>query len=142
MFGIFKKLNSDKITNSVYTIALLTIYVLYILAYFNLYKVKSKYLDIMSLSVNVFVCAVLMIKFNPFIKVAFTSSDTRFIFACSTILLSNIIGTNYLLRPYYMKYIEVSNTVIKNAENSVKPEDPTHKLNISAKINTLPTSCV
>lgn len=135
--GGIKKINSDKITNCVYTIALLIIYALYVLTYFNLYKVKSRYLDIISLSINVFVCVVLMIKFNPFFKVVFIHNDTRFIFACSTVLLSNIIATNYLLKPYYLKYIEVSNIVIKKAEDTVKPEDQTHKLNTSSKTTTL-----
>jgi FlaA1/EpsC-like NDP-sugar epimerase len=80
-------------------------YALYILAYFNLYRIKSKYLDMLSLAVNLFVCVVLMVKFNPFIKVAFTANDTRFIFACSTVLFSNILATNYLVKPYYMKYV-------------------------------------
>lgn len=134
------KITPDKITNSIYTIALLVMYALYILAYFNLYRVKSKYLDILSLAVNIFVCVVLMVKFNPFIKVAFTANDTRFIFACSTVLFSNILATNYLLKPYYMKYIEVSNTVIKEAEKTVAEEDHTHKLNTSTKTNPLPSN--
>jgi hypothetical protein len=138
-FGGIKKLNPDKITNSVYTVALLVMYALYILAYFNLYRIKSKYLDMLSLAVNLFVCVVLMVKFNPFIKVAFTANDTRFIFACSTVLFSNILATNYLVKPYYMKYVEVSNTVIKEAEKKVAAEDDTHKLNTSAKTNTLPS---
>jgi hypothetical protein len=57
----------------------------------------------LSLAVNLFVCVVLMVKFNPFIKVAFTANDTRFIFACSTVLFSNILATNYLVKPYYVR---------------------------------------
>jgi hypothetical protein len=75
----------------------------------------------LSLAVNLFVCVVLMVKFNPFIKVAFTANDTRFIFACSTVLFSNI--RNQLSGETVLHEVrEVSNTVIKEAEKKVAAE--------------------
>lgn len=100
----------------IYFGSIFLIYMCYILAYFKLYTIDQFYIELLVLFVNIFICVVLMINYNPFVKPVFNSNDSTFIFGCAIFLLSNTITNNNLLKPFYTKYTEERDKILKHNE--------------------------
>jgi hypothetical protein len=69
------------------------------------------------LFVNIFICVVLMINYNPFVKPQFSINDGTFIFRCAVFLLSNTITNNNLLKPFYAKWTETRDKILMHGDN-------------------------
>lgn len=107
---------NNKYSVPIYFGSIFLIYVLYILAYFKLYAIDQFYIELLVLFVNIFICFVLMINYNPFVKPQFSNNDGTFIFGCAIFLLSNTITNNNLLKPFYMKLIETRDNFLKHSD--------------------------
>lgn len=66
-------------------------WILYILVGLGVYFIKPSYVHWATIIVHTLICLFLIIKFNPFVKVKFDTSDTAIIFSSAVILLLNVV---------------------------------------------------
>jgi len=82
-------------------------YILYIVILLGISQSAPEYLILLKNIMKYFICAVLLIRFNPFSKHRFTSFDKELVFQSALYLLSTTALTDYFLShlhnfdPYY-----------------------------------------
>jgi hypothetical protein len=107
------------IYENLFTISIVMLYILYFLIVFNIYEKSTlrlqEHLDNLKFFLKVFVCSILIIRFNPlFDKSKFTHFDRRLVFSASLFLLSSTTLTDYVGYKDYITY------QLKNALQTIK----------------------
>jgi hypothetical protein len=74
------------------------LYVLYVITFFGIWYVNPNYIQIITVIMQVYIAAFLMIRFNPFIKHELRQYDDRLIFASGFLLLTNAGVTSLFLK--------------------------------------------
>jgi len=72
-------------------------YLLYFITFMGIFYVNPAYLRNLSTFIQVFICAFLIIRFNPFRQAELRPFDDVIIFACAIFLLANLGITEYVL---------------------------------------------
>ena len=91
-----KKLSIDTIDTikfRTYSGMIALLYLFYILTFFGIYFVNPKYIRLMSIAIQLFICLFLMWSFNPYIKQELRIYDEQIIFAAAFFLLNNVVIT-------------------------------------------------
>jgi hypothetical protein len=73
---------------------------LYALTFFNIIENKKEFIDKVNVSIQLFICAVLIIKFNPFRSSDVHGHDRKIIFASAMFLLANL-GISQHIQSYF-----------------------------------------
>ena len=94
----------EKYTAQIYFLTLGTLHIAYFLVYFNITKFNEKILNYTDVAIQIFICAVLILRFNPWRKVQMTEYDKHIIFGTAIILLGNLAITQYLLKNFKNLY--------------------------------------
>lgn len=107
----------------------LLIHGIYILMFFGIVVINTKYVSYLSIFIQLFVCVFLMIRFNPFREYAIQKIDKIIIFNSATFLLMNL-GITEPIRAYIeqqsfreklfnnAKNINIFNQLLNNGKNS------------------------
>jgi hypothetical protein len=92
---------------SLYTFSVFIIYISYFLIFFNVIKIDVIYIHYLTILVHLFVCAFLIIRFNPIVKHELHKNDSNIIFGSAVILFFNVIfselGLKNVLNTYFVK---------------------------------------
>jgi len=94
----------EKYTAQTYFITLGALHIAYVLVYFNITKFNETILNYTDVAIQSFICAVLLLRFNPWRKVQMTDYDKHIIFGTAIILLGNLAITQYLLKHFKTLY--------------------------------------
>lgn len=78
----------------IFLFALYLSYILYIVAFFQLDFYNPKYLDYLDEFMKYYVILFLLIRFNPFVKFAFTEFDRTIVFSSAIFLLTTTTFSN------------------------------------------------
>ena len=62
----------------------------YVVVFIGLVELNEKYLNVLDISIQTFICFFLITRFNPFRKHIFRPSDAKIIFGSATFLLLNL----------------------------------------------------
>jgi hypothetical protein len=62
----------------------------YVVVFIGLVELNEKYLNVLDILIQTFICFFLIIRFNPFRKHVFRPSDAKIIFGSATFLLLNL----------------------------------------------------
>lgn len=97
------------IYENLFSISIFLLYVLYFLILFNIYENSNiklqEHLENLKFFLKVFVCSILIIRFNPiFDKNKFTEFDRRLVFSASLFLLGTTTFTDYIGYKDYILY--------------------------------------
>jgi hypothetical protein len=68
---------------------------LYFTTYFGLMKIDQKYIEILNITIQLFICLFLLIRFNPLRDHELRQYDAKIIFASALLLGSNLLGSVY-----------------------------------------------
>ena len=79
----------DHITRPVYYMLFGTLYFLYIVIFFGLFYINTKYVRMWIMIIQIFIALVLIIRFNPIRQHTLTKTDSDIIFSCGIFLLLN-----------------------------------------------------
>jgi len=96
------------------------LYFSYFLTFFGIYYVNPKYIHILSIIIQLFICVFLMWSFNPFIKQELRIYDRQIIFAAAFFLLNNvvIIELDSLFNNPIQKYVDIIKAkVLRSVQN-------------------------
>ena len=90
-FNLFYKFDNtlDKIKKPLYLLLIFLLYFSYFLIFAGLYYVNTKYIQIFSILLQIFICVFLIIRFHPFRKHELREFDATIIFASAILLLTN-----------------------------------------------------
>ena len=86
----------DTIKIRTYSGMIALLYFFYILTFFGIYSVNPKYIHILSIIIQLFICLFLMWSFNPYIKQELRIYDGQIIFAAAFFLLNNVVVTELI----------------------------------------------
>ena len=110
-------ITTDTIKIRVYTGMIVLLYFCYFLIFFGLYAVKPEYIHILSISIQLFICGLLIWIFNPFIKNKLQIYDGQIIFAAALFLLNNVVVTE--IETYFRTPIPTIKNTIKTDINKM-----------------------
>jgi hypothetical protein len=99
----------DKIASPIYYWLIVLLYFLYLAVFFGLFYMNAKYLNHLSIFIQIFIAVVLIIRFNPLRNHVVKSSDSTIIFASAFFLLMNVGLTETL--GSYVKQIWKNNNI-------------------------------
>lgn len=68
---------------------------LYFTTYLGLMSINQKYIELLNICIQLFVCLFLLIRFNPLREHELRRYDARIIFASAVLLGSNLVGSIY-----------------------------------------------
>ena len=74
--------------------ALYLSYLLYLIAFFQIYQYNPRYLDILDSFIKYYVILFLLLKFNPFVESKFTEFDRTVVFSSAIFLLTTTAISN------------------------------------------------
>jgi hypothetical protein len=78
---------------------------LYFTTYFKLMNINQKYIEILNIAIQVFICLFLLIRFNPLRDHELRQYDAKIIFASAVLLSTNLLGSVYNDWPILSKII-------------------------------------
>jgi len=88
---------NENLRENLFFIFIFFIYFLSIVSLFSLYKNSSKYLEKVNYYFKLYICLLLIWRFNPFKKVEkFTNLDRKIAFSAGLMLMTNTILGTYL----------------------------------------------
>lgn len=90
----------ERIKKPAYIAMSIILYICYFAIYAGLFYVDTAYVDILSKSIRIFVCAFLVYKFHPFRQHRLLDFDAQLIFASAGLILIDMGVTQYLLEKY------------------------------------------
>jgi hypothetical protein len=79
--------------------------VLYFITYFGLMNINQKYIEILNIGIQLFICLFLLVRFNPLRDHELRQYDAKIIFASALLLGSNLIGSVYNDWPVLSKIV-------------------------------------
>uniref|UniRef100_A0A6C0B8H4 Uncharacterized protein n=1 Tax=viral metagenome TaxID=1070528 RepID=A0A6C0B8H4_9ZZZZ len=92
-----------------YTLLILNIshflHVSHVLGFFEIIKFDEAMTNYLNISIQTYICFVLLIRFNPWRKTRMTEGDRRVIFGTAVFLLGNLALTQYFLNYVKQNYI-------------------------------------
>jgi tryptophan-rich sensory protein len=94
----------EKYTAQIYFITLGALHIAYILVFFNITRFNEAILNYTDVAIQTFICAVLLLRFNPWRKVQITEYDKHIIFGTALILLGNLASAQYFLKHFKTFY--------------------------------------
>jgi hypothetical protein len=96
----------DKVKVPIYAGAVFIMHLLYLIVFFGLYSVNTKYIEYLKVFVQVFAALFLMLRFNPWREAKLRANDATIIFGFSLFILSNVVFTQEFLQKIETKVIE------------------------------------
>jgi len=96
----------DKMSNY-YFISLIAVHVIYIVVFFGIVNIDTKYMNYLNISIQIFICTYLIIKYRPFRKHIMRENDYSIIFGSAMFLLTNL-GALQLIEQYLPKSLSKS----------------------------------
>jgi len=100
--SIFTQLDKtlDNYATPIFIFLIVLMHGLYALTFFNIIENKKAFIDKVNITIQLFICAVLIIRFNPFRREEVKEYDRKIIFASALFLLANLgisqnIQTNF-----------------------------------------------
>jgi hypothetical protein len=94
-----------------YIYGIVFFHVAYIMLFIGIFQFNKKYLNILDILIQTFICVFLIIKFNPFRKHILKSSDVQIIFGSATFLLLNLS----FVKLFNQRVINIIETITKNS---------------------------
>lgn len=84
---------------TVFLYLLIMSYLLYAFVFIGIVNNSPSYLETLNFVLKIYVCLVLLIRFNPFVNRQFTDFDKKIVFSCALFLIStttiNEFAINY-----------------------------------------------
>jgi len=84
---------------TVFLYLLIMSYILYAFVFIGIVNNSPSYLETLNFVLKIYVCMVLLIRFNPFVDRQFTNFDKKIVFSCALFLIStttiNEFAINY-----------------------------------------------
>jgi hypothetical protein len=85
----------------IYVYTMIGLHVIYFALFFGILSVDPKYLNLLNLGVQIFICVFLMVRFNPFRRTdVLKPMDKYVIFSSAVILATNLVAveiSNYIV---------------------------------------------
>lgn len=109
----------DKILDTSYTPMIYIIYLahlLYVVSLIGAIYIDPKYIKILNIITQTFICLFLLVRFNPFRRVKLHQYDSKIIFWSGLLLANNLIATE-LSNTYFGK-------IINNIDNKIQSQIP------------------
>lgn len=103
--GIFDKFKIP-IIYSIYFI-----HIFYIFLFFGFVFINPEYIKYLSIFIQVLICIILIIRFNPYRKHNFVETDSRIIFSSAIFLLTNLGITEYIRSQIEIPFTTISKTL-------------------------------
>ena len=101
-------------TGPIYTYIMLIVYFCYFIVFFGIYSINPNYIRILSISIHVIVCIILIIRFNPLRKnITLHPYDRMIIFGSTVFLLTNVVATEVGLGTFTEKYLNSNMSAAK-----------------------------
>jgi hypothetical protein len=101
----------------IYKFVLYTSYVLYALSILSIYTKAPEYLTTLNVLLKIYVSLFLIVRFNPFVKIAFTEFDRQIVFSAGIFLALTTTITQYLQQSIAST---LNHSVIPMIKNNVK----------------------
>jgi hypothetical protein len=100
--SIFKQLDNtlDNYVSPIFIFLVLLLHGLYALTFFNIIENKKAFIEKVNVAIQLFICAVLIIRFNPIRSADFKEYDRKIIFASAMFLLANL-GISQNIEAYF-----------------------------------------
>ena len=109
----------DTITIPVYTISLAIVYICYIAVFLGVFVAVPKYIRLLNLGIQTFLCLILMLRFHPFREnPKLQPGDNMFIFGVVVIVFTNVVLVELTKIPIIHKWVSSINTV--SEQNGIK----------------------
>jgi hypothetical protein len=90
----------ERIKKPTYIALSVLLYICYFAIYAGLFYVNTTYVDMLSKSIRIFICAFLIYKFHPFRQHKLQDFDAQLIFASAGLILIDMGVTQFLLEKY------------------------------------------
>jgi hypothetical protein len=87
----------ERIKKPVYIATVVAIHVLYLLIFMGLVYVKSEHIKLLNTLLQIFICLILIFRFNPFTKHELREFDGQIIFGAALLLLFNSGIIDYII---------------------------------------------
>ena len=127
--AVAKKVDStvNKIAWPVYFYSVAIMQIIYFLLFLGVVSINSEYVNLLNISIQLFIIFFLMYRFNPFRNHKLEPYDSPIIFGSAIFLLTNLGFTQYIY--YYTKKIITKNNTIDHALRKIFPKIdlPTNK---------------
>jgi hypothetical protein len=109
--SIFKQLDNtlDNYVSPIFIFLVVLLHGLYALTFFNIIENKKAFIDKVNIAIQLFICAVLIIRFNPIRGADFKEYDRKIIFASAMFLLANL-GISQNIEAYFES---IANNMVK-----------------------------
>jgi hypothetical protein len=100
--SIFKQLDNtlDNYVSPIFIFLVLLLHGLYALTFFNIIENKKAFIEKVNVAIQLFICAVLIIRFNPIRSTDFKEYDSKIRFASAMFLLANL-GISQNIEAYF-----------------------------------------
>jgi len=93
-----------------YIYGIMYFHLAYVFVFIGIVELNEKYLNILDIAIQTFICLFLIVRFNPLRKHMFRPSDAKIIFGSATFLLLNL-GFVKFFNQYIINNVE---TTVKN----------------------------
>lgn len=109
--SIFKQVDNtlDNYASPIFIFLAILLHGLYALTFLNIIENKKAFIEKVNIAIQTFICAVLIIRFNPIRPAEFKEYDRRIIFASAMFLLANL-GISQNIQAYFEN---IANKMVK-----------------------------
>jgi hypothetical protein len=87
------KIPSEKQKENIYYISILILYLTYILTFLGVIYLNKKYIRIFNIIIQISICLLLILRFNPYNEHQITNFDKTLIISAASFLLFNLFVT-------------------------------------------------
>ena len=115
---------SEKHKENIYYFSILILYILYLFTFFRVVYLDEHYVKLFNIIIQIGICAILILRFNPYNEHRITSFDKTLIISATSFLLFNLFVTEvysaYIIHTqWYNGFSQKIKSYIKNINPNI-----------------------
>jgi len=103
LLSYLNKIQKQRFDELLYTFAIIILYLTYFFIAIGMFPNNPEYVTYLTYFIRLYICIMLIIRFNPFRKLKYTEFDKNLVFGAALFMLSTLI-VNVDILSYIKKY--------------------------------------